>query len=240
MAHSSTVSGLGIKGCVSDVRATFAIVSTSIFQFERVSRPARAPGASPSPLPAVLAAVRRPRLSPQKQTIMTATTLAPPLWHHRRPPVKSYRRRQLFRPLPLQNQVVKNHPVAKPSATEHEFRTSAHRHESTARPIPPSAFQPPSRKVHFDALVECRFIPSRYHYSHEVRSMLWPTRTELYETTRRNTKERCFEDRDWRLATEEAEFVVVDGELVHPVHAQGSGTPTGTNTKQPPKQHQQQ
>jgi hypothetical protein len=61
-------------------------------------------------------------------------------------------------------------------------------------------------------------IPNRKEYSERVKKEIWMQPHELEESATQNCIEFAAEGRDWRLATEEQDFIFYQNEMVHPVH----------------------
>jgi hypothetical protein len=72
--------------------------------------------------------------------------------------------------------------------------------------------------VSFLSSVVVHTIPNRKEYSKRVKKTIWMQPNELEESAIRNGIEFAAEGRDWRLATEEQDFICYQNELVHPVH----------------------
>ncbi|GKY96896.1 hypothetical protein MPSEU_000648600 [Mayamaea pseudoterrestris] len=72
-------------------------------------------------------------------------------------------------------------------------------------------------KVSFDPQVKVYEIPHRDSY--EQKSMIWNSQREIKRQASRNTIEYAYEQFDWRMAAEEAQFVQLPtGQFVHPAH----------------------
>ena len=72
--------------------------------------------------------------------------------------------------------------------------------------------------VCFDSAVIVHPIPNRTDYSDRVRKSIWMHRRELEENAARNVLEFAAENWDWRQVCEEMDMIVIEDQLVHPVH----------------------
>ena len=75
-------------------------------------------------------------------------------------------------------------------------------------------------KVGFAPCVTVHSIPNCKDYSQRMKQLLWVPARELGENLQRNHIEFASEQWDWRCAVEEKDFVMIQGVLVHPVHAE--------------------
>lgn len=84
-----------------------------------------------------------------------------------------------------------------------------------------STCQLPDRaySIRFDSYVKVVEIPNRFMYTPSQRRRIWNGNKAIRENARRNRTEYEWEGSDWQSVIEEDEFLVVNGEKVHPVHA---------------------
>jgi hypothetical protein len=78
-------------------------------------------------------------------------------------------------------------------------------------------FQARKASVSFDASVAVHEVPSRNAYSERVRKTIWMLEDEFNESMTRNVIEYMSEGCDPERVLEEEDFVMHNGELVHPV-----------------------
>jgi hypothetical protein len=81
-----------------------------------------------------------------------------------------------------------------------------------------SPFQQRKTIVSFEPSVVVHEIPSRNAYSKRVRKTIWMQQPEYNETVAKNTIEFMSEGCDPNKVLEEDDFIMHDGELVHPVY----------------------
>ena len=74
------------------------------------------------------------------------------------------------------------------------------------------------RQVSFESSVVVHEIPSRKAYSERVRKALWMLRQEFEETVTKNSIEFMSEGCDPAKVLEEEDFILHEGQLVHPVY----------------------
>jgi hypothetical protein len=84
-----------------------------------------------------------------------------------------------------------------------------------------SSGQHPDRtySIRFDSYVKVVEIPNRLSYTSMQRQLMWSGNKAIRENARRNRVEYEWEGSHWHNVVEEEEFLLVDGEKVHPVHA---------------------
>mmetsp|Transcript_10810 Transcript_10810/g.20597 ORF Transcript_10810/g.20597 Transcript_10810/m.20597 type:complete len:278 (-) Transcript_10810:302-1135(-) len=80
--------------------------------------------------------------------------------------------------------------------------------------------------VSFSPISRIHIIDSSSTYPHSVRKSLWFTKKELDRQKRAARREREFDGDDWRLTTEESQFVRCSktGRWVHPAHLAGQSS----------------
>ncbi len=97
-----------------------------------------------------------------------------------------------------------------------------------------SSLHRPRRKVSFDSTVIATTIPSRYSHSDRIRSRLWSSTNDIYANAIRSEQESMYDGSDWRMATEETDFVCpssstssspssIPDQFVQPFHNNNNG-----------------
>jgi len=74
----------------------------------------------------------------------------------------------------------------------------------------------PNKTIRFAPQVDVVSIPSHREYPKRIRRKLWATFQDIQINGERNVLEFEADGRDWRTATEEDAFCLLDGELYHP------------------------
>jgi hypothetical protein len=72
--------------------------------------------------------------------------------------------------------------------------------------------------VVFDDNVSVISIPSHSDYSERIRSRTWADRYEIADMASRNMLEFASEGWDWRNVAGDEDMLLIDGELIHPIH----------------------
>lgn len=72
--------------------------------------------------------------------------------------------------------------------------------------------------VRFHKVVSVVQIPSRDQYSKRIKSSMWRNKDEINQMVERNLAQFHYENYDWRSVVEETDFLVKDGERIHPCH----------------------
>jgi hypothetical protein len=75
-------------------------------------------------------------------------------------------------------------------------------------------------------------IPHYREYSPEQKELLWNGRKEIRTMARRNTREYQYDGWTVECAAEEDQFVLVEGEQVHPCHAPPTTTSSPTEQEE--------
>lgn len=74
-------------------------------------------------------------------------------------------------------------------------------------------------KVAFNESVSVTSIPSHADYSETIRSRIWAGRFEISAMAARNSVEFASEGWDWRNVKDDEDMLIIDGNSIHPVHA---------------------